>query len=120
MSSYAHSSQTPAGWYQDPTSGRQRYWDGVKWTDHFAGGSHVASAPKVSNGLVIAGWICAFLAPLIGIVIGVIVMNQDKANKAGLRITLVAAGVFVFWLLMIMIAAASSSSASAAAVQLVA
>ncbi|MDQ0612781.1 hypothetical protein QF046_000422 [Microbacterium sp. W4I4] len=26
---------TPAGWYDDG-SGRQRWYDGVQWTDHFA------------------------------------------------------------------------------------
>ncbi len=26
---------TPAGWYDDG-SGRQRYWDGAQWTEHFA------------------------------------------------------------------------------------
>ncbi len=26
---------TPAGWYDDG-SGRQRYWDGTQWTEHFA------------------------------------------------------------------------------------
>ena len=31
------SPMTPAGWYADPTQpSRQRYWDGVRWTDHFA------------------------------------------------------------------------------------
>jgi hypothetical protein len=26
---------TPAGWYLDPSgSGRQRYWDGTRWTEH--------------------------------------------------------------------------------------
>src|SRR5262249_31398025 len=36
----------PAGWYPDPqVSGRQRYWDGTMWTDHYAG----AQAPAVSR-----------------------------------------------------------------------
>ena len=26
---------TPAGWYDDG-SGRQRWWDGTQWTEHFA------------------------------------------------------------------------------------
>ena len=26
----------PAGWYHDPTSGLQRWWDGTRWTENFA------------------------------------------------------------------------------------
>lgn len=29
-------SDAPAGWYPDPVSGQQRWWDGGRWTDHFA------------------------------------------------------------------------------------
>lgn len=25
---------TPAGWYPDPNTGEQRYWDGQAWTEH--------------------------------------------------------------------------------------
>lgn len=34
----------PAGWYDDG-SGRQRWWDGEKWTEHFAPQSEAAAQP---------------------------------------------------------------------------
>jgi uncharacterized protein DUF2510 len=117
MSSTAFPSATPAGWYQDPTSGRQRYWDGSQWTNHFS--DSTASPSAVGSGLVTAGWITAFFMPLVGFVIGLVIMNRDKANKNGLRIVLTATGVFVLELLVLMSSAASSSS-SAMAIHLVA
>lgn len=36
-------SATPAGWYPQD-DGRQRYWDGDQWTDHFAPGTATAPA----------------------------------------------------------------------------
>ncbi|MEV8252026.1 DUF2510 domain-containing protein [Microbacterium sp. NPDC076768] len=35
---------TPAGWYDDG-SGRQRWWDGQQWTEHFAPASATPAAP---------------------------------------------------------------------------
>lgn len=36
----------PAGWYPDTTSpGRQRYWDGVAWTEHYHPDAVAAPAP---------------------------------------------------------------------------
>lgn len=39
--------QTPAGWYPDTGGSRRlRYWDGAKWTDHFADG---ATSPAAAD-----------------------------------------------------------------------
>jgi hypothetical protein len=42
---------TPAGWYDDG-SGRQRYWDGEQWTEHFA---PVATPPGPAPGQALPG-----------------------------------------------------------------
>jgi hypothetical protein len=35
--SHRSASPTPAGWYLDPSqSGRLRWWEGTRWTDHYA------------------------------------------------------------------------------------
>jgi hypothetical protein len=39
---------TAAGWYPQP-DGRQRYWDGEKWTEHYAPGQPV-TPPAVTQG----------------------------------------------------------------------
>lgn len=38
---------TPAGWYDDG-SGRQRWWDGTQWTEHFAPEQQAAPAPSAA------------------------------------------------------------------------
>lgn len=40
----AETTSAPAGWY-DAGAGRQRWWDGQKWTDHFQADPRYASAP---------------------------------------------------------------------------
>lgn len=41
---------TPAGWYPDPAgSGRQRFFDGIRWTDSFAPYSAPAPAPAPAS-----------------------------------------------------------------------
>lgn len=39
---------TPAGWYDDG-SGRQRYWDGAGWTEHFAPAAPSPPAPAAPS-----------------------------------------------------------------------
>ena len=40
---------TPAGWYPQE-DGRQRYWDGAAWTEHFAPGAEVGDAARAAGG----------------------------------------------------------------------
>jgi hypothetical protein len=66
----------PAGWYLYPATGRQRYWDGANWTEHYAPVSP-PPRPRKSNApfvLGIIGIVLAFIpgALYIGIVLGVL------------------------------------------------
>jgi hypothetical protein len=44
-------SATPAGWYPQ-NDGRQRYWDGDQWTDHFAPGTGAGPADAAPEALI--------------------------------------------------------------------
>ncbi|WP_461474178.1 DUF2510 domain-containing protein [Microbacterium sp. HJ5] len=52
--------QAAAGWYDDGT-GKQRWWDGARWTEHYIDLGerdtelHIDAAPAVSTGTA-AGW----------------------------------------------------------------
>jgi uncharacterized Tic20 family protein len=67
---------TPPGWYPDPNApGRQRWWNGMAWTEHVAAPQAPVQAP--APGLPSAvrqdsrTWaIAAHLSALIGLVIG--------------------------------------------------
>jgi hypothetical protein len=80
----------PAGWYPHPSmAGTQRYWDGGKWTDHIAPGlpqqsvAYVSSpAPVVaSEGDVRAAYVLAVLMPLIGFVLGILLLNKGRKDQ---------------------------------------
>ena len=70
-----------AAWYQDPENPLgMRYWDGTRWTEHRT--DYLAEAPKkpVGEGMVAAGYLTAFLFPIVGVVIGLIVMNRGNGH----------------------------------------
>lgn len=79
----------PAGWYPDPEGDAQtvRYWDGTLWTDERAPYSSVSTAtsttaPKSNDALVAAGYIFSLLIPIVGIVIGaILIQRQDKHGR---------------------------------------
>ena len=69
----------PAAWYADPENpAGMRYWDGGRWTEDRT--DYRATPPKkaVGEGMVAVGYITAFLFPIVGVVIGIIVMNRGN------------------------------------------
>src|SRR5689334_9870684 len=54
--------QIPAGWYPDPAEpaegGRQRYWDGRRWTEHVHAAAPYSQASRQTtpDGQALAGW----------------------------------------------------------------
>jgi hypothetical protein len=96
----------PAGWYPDPEGdpGAVRYWDGTRWTDDRAPYAAVATKPRTgrsrgSDGLVVAGYIGGVLIPIVGIVIGAILIQRDNRHGPwvlGLSLLMIAIPVAVY------------------------
>lgn len=95
----------PAGWYADPTMvGTQRYWDGSSWSDHVAPGipQPVAAAAAVpaaadgpSDGVIVAGWITAVVLPIVGFIIGCVLLSKRPGH--GVPIMVLAVLATLFW-----------------------
>jgi hypothetical protein len=97
MSEQAPPALAPAGWYPHPeVAGAQRYWDGRTWTDHVAPGQPVPMVGSGQSVWVPIGWICAFVFPLAGFVIGFCLPR--KYSQQGLWIMGVSVVVGLFFL----------------------
>lgn len=58
---------TPAGWYGEGED--RRYWDGTQWEIQSSRG----------DALVTWGLVCAFLLPLLGLILGIVALAQGKS-----------------------------------------
>lgn len=81
--------QVPAGWYDDAHNPNlQQYWDGERWTDAkrpkegptasssaTAGG---AEKERGSDALVVVGYITALLLPIVGFVLGIVLLVRRQ------------------------------------------
>jgi hypothetical protein len=94
MSEHAPPKVPPAGWYPNPqVAGAQRYWDGRMWTDDVASGQ---SGPMVTSDMSVwvpIGWICAFLFPLAGFVIGFCLSSKYSQQRLWMMAVSVLVGV---------------------------
>jgi hypothetical protein len=93
----------PAGWYPDPEGEPEtvRYWDGTRWTEDRApySSTRTATGPnavRTNDSLVAAGYILSLLIPIVGIVIGaILIQRQDRHGRWILALSLFFIAVFV-------------------------
>ena len=108
------------GWYAEPGSGRQRYWDGNSWGEYTPSASAGAPASE-GKGIQTAGYICAMLAavlPLIGLaglILGILTATKRGRGGHGAAIiilSIVVAGIssLVYFNIILHHAAQSSGS----------
>ena len=86
----------------------RRYWDGNAWTDHRAPAEAPPAPagpidgrtgkPTDSTGLIIAGLITACLIPLVGFIIGIVLLARGRAVGAGVTCLILSVIAFVIWL----------------------
>jgi len=72
----------------------QAYWDGQQWTENYAPLPPRPVEPPHTN-LVIAGWLLAFFVPVVGFVIGCVLLGKRAGHGVGVMLlSLVAAGMW--------------------------
>lgn len=96
---------TPAGWYAEPSTGQQRYWDGREWGPYAtaaaapppAQGWYQAPAEDFQSGLVTCGYVFAVLIPLVGFILGIVTITRPSkaTSKHGIWIILLSVVVFI-------------------------
>lgn len=87
------------GWYPDK-NGAVRWWDGTAWSNQVRvpqAPTTAASRPaKDGNGtLVLWGWLCTFLLPGIGFILGIICVA--KSEMQGIAMMLLSVVMFFVW-----------------------
>ncbi len=97
--------QPAPGWFRNPEAPGQRYWDGTKWTENYADDQgQVLPVPpppaavtgeQKGDGLVPVGYILGVLFPIIGFVIGIVLLARRNNHGAGVMVVSVVA--FVVW-----------------------
>lgn len=83
MATTDYPSSVPPGWHPDPNDQSQwRWWDGEQWTEQRAPRKPAGKkAPDVTVG---AGYVTAFLFPIIGFFIGLALIA--RGSEHGIRV----------------------------------
>ena len=89
----------PAAWYADPENPQgMRYWDGTRWTEDRTDYRAAPAPARKNDGLVAAGYIFSLLIPIVGVVLGAILLGRKDRNGPwilGLSIFFIAAFVLI-------------------------
>jgi len=89
----------PAAWYADPENPQgMRYWDGTRWTEDRTDYRATPATARKNDGLVAAGYIFSLLIPIVGVVLGAILLGRKDRNGPwilGLSIFFIAAFVLI-------------------------
>lgn len=92
-----------AGWYPHPEmTNTQRYWDGQSWTDHIAPLDTASPTPpkeeiEKHGGLFAVGLVTAIILPIVGFVIGIVLMTKRGWVGAGIICMVAAVIAAVAW-----------------------
>jgi|tagenome__1003787_1003787.scaffolds.fasta_scaffold20662610_1 hypothetical protein len=112
------------GFYADTTApGRERYWNGEQWTEHyrsaappppatFIAPSTPTPAHDSAGALVVVGYIMAVLIPLVGFILGIVAATRPSraTSKHGVWIIVVSVVVFILWLAIVVAGTGSQTS----------
>lgn len=96
-----------AGWYDDPELvNTRRYWDGSRWTDHRqerpapAARQPSAATVEKASGWVQLGYFCAVFLPIVGLVIGLVLLRWTPHwGKRVIGLSLAVMGVYLVLIL---------------------
>lgn len=85
----------PSGWYAEPGTDQQRWWDGTTWGAYAQAGPQAAAAPVSSDSgknIQVLGYIMAAASILIpflmigGVVLGIITCTKPRSRVHGAAI----------------------------------
>jgi uncharacterized membrane protein YhaH (DUF805 family) len=104
--SVSSSPQFNAGWYDNTNDpGTQRYWDGENWTDNYVkkDATPVKGEGEMATGLVVVSYVLAALMPLIGFILGLVVVTRPvkATSKHGIWIIVLSIVAFIAWIAII-------------------
>lgn len=79
------SDKVAPGWYPRPDmAGTQGYWDGEKWSEQVAPMAPKATPQSGDVAGEIAGWVGAFVFPILGLAIGGVMLSRGQGRGAGM------------------------------------